>query len=168
MTGLRAYLPKRLSNLTPFRDLDPDAALRAIAFSVSLGTDFFAEIATLKALRLLWHQLVGAYAKGTHIPAFVHAMSMPWPADKYPPRGHLLKMTTSAMSAVLGGCDALTLCAEEPGNPAMERVARNISSLLREESHLADVADPTAGSYYLDSLVDKVARNAWTLFQAAV
>jgi methylmalonyl-CoA mutase len=142
--------------------------LRSMAFSVPIGTDFFTEIATLKALRRLWYQVVSAYARRTNIPAFIHGLSHTWKNDHYLPHGHLLKSTTAAMSAVLGGCDALTLLAETPANPTMERLARNISSLLREESYLAEVADPTAGSYYLERLADDIARSAWTKFQAMV
>jgi methylmalonyl-CoA mutase len=47
----------------------------------------------------------------------------------------------------------------------MARIARNVSNILREESHLNKVADPTAGSYAIDNMIDKLAIAAWTEFQ---
>ena len=76
----------------------------------------------------------------------------------------MLKSTSAALAAILGGCDALTVQPENE-NPMMARIARNVSSILREESHLSKVADPTAGSYYLESLTNQLAINAWKKFQ---
>ena len=50
----------------------------------------------------------------------------------------------------------------------MNRIARNVSSILRDESYLSKVADPTAGSYYLDNLTADLSEKAWQKFQSKV
>jgi methylmalonyl-CoA mutase len=77
----------------------------------------------------------------------------------------MLKSATAAMSAIFGGCDGLTIFPESDEDSMMARIARNVSSVLREESHLSKVADPTAGSYYLDSLIEQLADQSWRVFQ---
>jgi methylmalonyl-CoA mutase len=78
----------------------------------------------------------------------------------------MIKSTTAAMASVLGGCDALTILPEDENNTTMNRIARNVSAILREESHLNKVADPLAGSYSMDTMVDAISKKAWTLFQS--
>jgi methylmalonyl-CoA mutase len=56
---------------------------------------------------------------------------------------------------------------EQVGNSLMERMARNVSLILREESHLNKVADPVAGSYAIEMLTRELAREAWQRFQSA-
>jgi methylmalonyl-CoA mutase len=123
-----------------------------IGFSLPIGTDFFLEIAKLKALRLLWKQVTPVDN------LFVHAQSKPWITEAFQPHGNLLKSTAAGMAAVAGGCDALTILPERE-NDSSNRIARNVSSILREESHFNKVADATAGSYYVESLVNQLVKN---------
>jgi len=142
-------------------------ALNAIAFSMEAGADVFATIAKFKALRLLWYQVAQAYGHSDYKPSdlVLHARSSPWIVEKYQPHGNLLKGTTAALSAVLGGCSLLTVIPEDENHSTMQRIARNVSSILREESHLDKVADPLAGSYAIDTLVHSFAERAWSRFQ---
>ncbi|MBL7873957.1 MAG: hypothetical protein JNM78_20255 [Cyclobacteriaceae bacterium] len=135
-----------------------------IAFSVSIGTDIFLEIAKLKALRNLWYQIQGAFGVTEMIPLHIHARSAVWSKEAFQPHGNMIKSTVAAISAIAGGCDSITL--EPEGNDHTEnRIALNVSSILREESYLSKVADPTAGSYYIDSLVAVLSEKAWQKFQ---
>ncbi len=143
-------------------------ALRALAFNVTIDEDFFLSIAKLKALRLVWNNVVVSFDANISSPAFIHASSPAWNKKDYQPNGNMLKSTTAGLAAVLGGCDALTVFPEAEDNTMMNRIARNVSSVLREESHLSKVADPTAGSYYIDSLVNQLAENVWKEFQKLV
>jgi methylmalonyl-CoA mutase len=144
--------------------MEIENAFHQIAFSVSIGNDFFVEIAKLKALRFLWQQVEGAYKIKNHQPLFIRAVSAPWVNKAYQPHGNLIKETYSAMSAILGGCDALTVEPEDFTNVTMVRMARNVSLVLREESFLSQVADPLAGSYFIDSLTQQMAEKAWGKF----
>jgi methylmalonyl-CoA mutase len=77
----------------------------------------------------------------------------------------MLKETTAAMAAILGGTNGLSLYPEEMDNVVMSRIARNTSHILREESHLNKVADPLAGSYLVENLMLEMAEKAWAKFQ---
>ena len=164
---LLAKAVKQIDNSTRHGSTLKDA-LHAVAFSVSIGTDFFLEIAKLKALRMLWLQVANAYGPPSSSSIFIHATSRAWENTTYEPHGNMLKGTLCSLSAILGGCDALTVEAADPNHATMTRVARNVSSILREESHLGKVSDPTAGSYFLENLVDRLAKEAWKKFQALV
>lgn len=146
---------------------EPKECIPCVAFAVEMGCDFFIEIAKLKALRLLWFQVARAYGVSVYMPydLTIHAVSPVWINEAYQPHGNMIKSTTTSMAAVIGGCNALTVLPEKEDDARMARVARNVSSLLKEESRFDKVADPLTGSYYLESLTDQVIRKAWALFQ---
>lgn len=147
--------------------IEKEIAWRNISLSFSAGKDFFLEIAKLKAFRLLWYQLAHAFQikNYKHTDVQLHVRSEPWIDKEFEPHGNLLKSTVSALSAILGGCDALTIIPEDESNIMMNRIARNVSNILREEAHLDKVSDPVAGSYAVEDMVDKIAQAAWVDFQ---
>lgn len=155
----------------------PDAELSvaevaaAMQLHVAVGTSYFLEIAKLRALRRLWATLLHAYnlPPGAAAGLRIHTSTSSWLQTTLDPHTNLLRFTTEAMAAVLGGTTSLTVAPfdslyREPGEFS-ERLARNLSIILREESQLGRVADPAAGSYYLETLTDTLAREAWVLFQ---
>ena len=144
--------------------------LNQTQFELSMGSNYFVEIAKFRAMRGLVIRFALAY--GTELsPADVQimAMSSNWTGDLDDPHSHMLHATTQAMSAIMGGADALCI---KPFYPVFEqkdlaeRAARNISSILREESYLAKVIDPAAGTYYIESLTQQLSDQAWQLFLA--
>ncbi len=140
--------------------------LDAIAISINASTDFFHSIALSKALRVL----VSSYAATQNIALrtiHIHGRSEVWAKESFQPHGNMLKSTTAALATIVGGCDSLTVYAEDAGSSMMQRVARNVSSILREESHINKVADATAGSYFVDSLVQQLVEETITRLQAA-
>jgi len=134
-----------------------------VALCVALGTDFFFEIARLRAVRQVWHQLLATTKAGEHA-LYVHACSPAWSEEAYAPHGNMIRATTTAMAAILGGCDALTIDAESH-QEMPQRIARNVAILLREESRFAKVADPLAGSYFVDDLAGQLASKAWSILE---
>jgi methylmalonyl-CoA mutase len=142
-----------------------ESLIEQVAFYVSVGSDFFLEIAKLRALRNLWYQVQGAYGLAKIKPVHIHSTSSVWNKEEFQPHGNMINSTLCALSAILGGCDSLTIEPEDQDNVMMGRIARNVSSILREESYLSKVADPVAGSYYLDSLVAELSDKAWQKFQ---
>jgi len=146
--------------------ISANEAIHDFSFSVSVGTDFFLEIAKIKTLRYLWYQIQGAYGVTNIKPVHIHVTSTAWINKEFQPHGNLIKSTTSALAAIMGGCDSLTIEPEDHGTEMMSRIARNVSSILRDESHLSRVADPTAGSYYLNSLTAELSEKAWHKFQS--
>lgn len=129
----------------------------ALVFGV--GANYFFEIAKLRAARILFANVAAAYGRDQEVRIVARTAL----ANKslYDPYTNLLRATTEALSAVLGGCDALAV---QPArfNP---RLALNVQRILKEESHLDIVADPAGGSYYVEALTQALASAAWKLFQ---
>jgi methylmalonyl-CoA mutase len=139
-----------------------DAAAPAIPFVFGVGSNYFFEIAKLRAARLVWAQAVAAFGPaGEACRMKIHAVTALSNKSICDPWTNLLRSTTEALSAALGGCDALTV--QSFHYP--ERLAHNIQIILKEEVHLDKVADPAGGSYYVEALTAALARAAWTLFQ---
>lgn len=145
-----------------------EQTIRAIGFSLTAGKNFLETVAKMKALRGLWFQVAHGYGVQQFGPddLYLHVRTEPLTEQFYQPHGNMIYATLSAMAAIVGGADALTVSPEQEGNALMDRVARNVSSVLREEAHLNLVADPLAGSYALEVMTHEIARQAWALFQS--
>lgn len=80
-----------------------------------------------------------------------------------------LRETTQAMSAIIGGCDVLTITYGQHGSPneveRFERIAKNIQLVLKEEAYLDKVVDPSGGSYALEAISEQLLTKSWALFQ---
>jgi methylmalonyl-CoA mutase len=159
----------RLMDLLTDQRTDKALVWQNLTVSFATGTDFFLEIAKLKAFRLLWYQVAQAFGVDS-APADlkIHARSLSWTNEDFQPRGNLLKSTGAALSSVLGGCDVLTVEPEDEFNPTMNRIARNVSSIIREEAHIDRVSDPLAGAYTVDKMVDTIAEAAWLDFKLKI
>lgn len=147
--------------------LKPEEVSTKLYFSVSVGTNYFMEIAKLRALRYLW-DLINDQWSIVNGQCFIHAQTSTFYSSAITPDSNMLRATTEAMSAVMGGCNALTVHAYDKSlktpDDFSERIARNISTLLKEEAHLDKAVDPAAGSYYLEHLTLQLVDAAWALF----
>jgi methylmalonyl-CoA mutase len=141
----------------------PDKAAAALEFVFAAGSNYFFEIAKLRAARLLWAQAVNAFDPQSGQSALMRIQVRTSRLNKsvYDCYTNLLRVTTEALSAVIGGCDQLTV--EPFGFDA--HLALNVQRILKHEAHLDAVADPAGGSYYIEALTDAIAREAWALFQ---
>ena len=141
-------------------------------FDFAVGGNYFMEIAKIRAARILWAKMVEAYDPTTKEAAqmFVHSTTSNWNKTVYDPYVNMLRTTTEAMSSVIGGTDSLTVNAfdesYETPSEIGERIARNQQLLLKEESYMNKVADPAAGSYYIETLTASIAEEAWKIFLA--
>lgn len=138
----------------------------ALQINVNIGKDYFTEIAKLRAIRQLTYQVLRAYNLSLNPEDIhLHAISTEWTEEAYQPHANMLKGSTAAMSAIIGGCDSLLVEPESNSALLTTRIARNISTILKEESYLDKNADPAAGSYYLEHLTDQLAKYSWEKFQ---
>jgi methylmalonyl-CoA mutase len=80
----------------------------------------------------------------------------------------MLNSTVASMAAIMGGSHAHSVYAEQEHERMQSRIARNVSYILKEESHLNKVSDPLAGSYIIENMVHDIAKLAWTKFQSAI
>jgi methylmalonyl-CoA mutase len=150
--------------------LSIDDTAPRIRFSLSVGSNFFMEIARLRAARVLWAKIVAAFGGNAEAQKMrVHARTSAWNQTLCDAHVNLLRGTTEAFSAVVGGCDSLHVSPfDEPVRTPDEfsrRIARNTHIVLREESNLARTVDPAGGSWYVETLTDAIARQTWALFQ---
>lgn len=152
------------------RKLSVDEVAPHMRFSFSIGSNYFMEIAKLRAARLLWAKIVEAFGGSPEAQKMtIHGRTSSWNKTLYDPYVNMLRTTTEAFAAVIGCCDSLHVgFFDEPVRPPDEfsrRVARNTQLILQQESHLTRVIDPGGGSWYIEYLTDAVGREAWTLFQ---
>lgn len=152
------------------KGISVDDAARNIRFTLSIGSGYFMEIAKLRAGRLLWASIVDAYKPASRESARMNVNCETSQFNKtiYDPYVNMLRTQTEAMSATLGGCNSLLV---QPFDSVFrkpdefsERIARNQQLLLKEESYFANITDPGAGSYYIESLTDSIAKEGWSLF----
>ena len=148
-----------------------DETAPKIAFNFAIGSNYFLELAKLRAARMLWSRIVESYEikDPNKAKMYVHAETSMWNKTVYDPYVNMLRTTTEAMSAVLGGVNSLTVhpfdaTYKEPDEFG-ERLARNKQIILKEEAHFDKVVDPGGGSYYIEKLTDSIAFEAWKLFQ---
>lgn len=147
------------------RGVSPLLAANRFVFSISVGTEYLTEIAKLRALRYLYRKITRAYGLPDELcQAFIRAQSSRLYQAIHSPHTNIIRHTSEAMSAVVGGCDALSTLPYAEDTDFSERVARNISLVLKNESYLDKVADPAAGAYYLEILTAQLAEAAWNLF----
>jgi methylmalonyl-CoA mutase len=150
--------------------LEVDAVAKKMKFNFSVSANYFLEIAKLRAARLLWAQIVKAYDPKCvcSCKMTIHAETGSWNKTVYDAYVNMLRTQTEAMSASLGGADSITVlpfnAAYEDSNEFSDRIARNQQLLLKEESHFSKIADPAAGSYYIEELTASIADQAWKLF----
>lgn len=158
-----------LSQLTE-KELSVNQVSPRIKFIFAAGSNYFMEIAKLRAARMLWAHIVKAF--GAHSPEvckmFIHTENSRWNKTIYDPYVNMLRTTTETMSTLIGGTDSHTVlpfnAVYEDPTVFSERIARNQQLLLREESYLDKVIDPAAGSYYIENLTDQISEKAWELF----
>lgn len=148
--------------------IDLDAARAAISFRLAADADQFLTMAKFRALRLLWARIESACGLAPK-PAFVAAETAWRMLTQRDPYVNMLRATMASFAAGLAGADAITVL---PHTLALglpdafaRRVARNTQLVLLEESNLAKVSDPAAGSGGIESLTQALCEAAWLLFQ---
>ncbi|MEX0315035.1 MAG: methylmalonyl-CoA mutase subunit beta [Allomuricauda sp.] len=155
--------------LNHFYNVIPSAAEGSfpINFKVSVGSNYFFEIAKIRALRWLWKTVSSAYG----ISKECHILAFPSKRNKtlYDYNVNMLRTTSECMSAILGGSDTVCNMAYDAiyhkENEFGNRISRNQLLLLKEESYFDQASKVTEGSYYIESLSQQLAEKALNLFK---
>jgi methylmalonyl-CoA mutase len=153
------------------RGFTPDEAARALAFSFAAGSSYFTEIAKLRAARTLWARAMESFRPADTGAGrmTIYARTSHCTKTIYDPYINVLRATTEAMAAAIGGADSIQVEAFDrtyrASDEASLRLARNTQLILKQEAWLDRTVDPAGGSYYLETLTDSLAREAWALFQ---
>ncbi|MFJ2054589.1 methylmalonyl-CoA mutase family protein [Streptomyces sp. NPDC087908] len=145
-------------------------ACAQLEFRYAATADQFLTIAKLRAARRLWARVAevcGAPGAGAQRQ---HAVTSPVMMTRRDPWVNMLRTTVATLAAGVGGADSVTVL---PFDDALglpdafaRRIARNTSTVLIDESHLARVVDPAGGSWYVERLTDELAHAAWEFFQS--
>ena len=146
-----------------YDDRPVDVAAREMQFVFAVGSTYFFEIAKLRAARMVWAQAVAAFAPVDldSCRMNLHVRTSRLNKSFCDPYTNVLRVTTEAMSAAIGGCETLTVLPVGFDG----HLALGVQRVLAEEAHLNAVADPAGGSYYIEALTAALAREAWELFQ---
>ncbi|OMP30470.1 methylmalonyl-CoA mutase subunit beta [Mangrovimonas sp. DI 80] len=146
--------------------LDSNPSIKA-TFQVSVGSNYFFEIAKLRALRLLWASLASEY----NVDETCHIIATPTKRNKtlYDYNTNMLRTTTECMAAILGGADTVGNLAYDAiyhkDNEFGARIARNQLLVLKHESYFNKVNNPADGAYYIEQVTDQLADKALELFK---
>ncbi|WP_077057943.1 methylmalonyl-CoA mutase family protein [Streptomyces sp. MP131-18] len=150
--------------------LDVDAACGQLEFRYAATADQFLTIAKLRAARRLWARVAEVCGASPEARAQrQHAVTSPVMMTRRDPWVNMLRTTVACLAAGAGGADAVTVLPfdHDLGLPDAfsRRIARNTSSVLMAESHLARVIDPAGGSWYAEELTRELAEAGWAFFQ---
>lgn len=151
------------------KGLTIDEIAPKMRFNVAVGQNYFMEMAKMRAYRMLWAEILKAYgAKEENCMMHIHAFNALINMSLYDPYVNMLRTTTGTMSAVLGGVDSFSVtpfdATFEETTEFADRIARNQQLILKEEAHFDKVADPAAGSYYIENLTLSLENAAWAIF----
>ncbi|HOK15312.1 MAG TPA: acyl-CoA mutase large subunit family protein, partial [Candidatus Kapabacteria bacterium] len=152
------------------RGLSIDDIAQSIEFDFAIGPKFFTEIAKFRAARILWAKIIEAFGGNEESQKmYIHASTSKINKTVFDPNVNMLRVTTEALSAVLGGCQSISVGAYDEAigisGDFSHRIARNVQNILYHETHLIDTIDPASGSWYLEVLTQQIANKVWDLFR---
>ncbi|MCQ2296454.1 MAG: methylmalonyl-CoA mutase family protein [Bacteroidales bacterium] len=144
----------------------------SLVFNFATGSNYFMEIAKIRAARLLWSKIIEQYNPCCDCcyKVYINATSSIWNKSVFDPYVNMLRTTTETMSAAIAGADSITTnpfdVAYKDADSFGYRIGRNQQLLLKEESYMDKIVDPAAGSYYIENLTNSIAQYAWEQFLA--
>ncbi|WP_212525362.1 methylmalonyl-CoA mutase [Actibacterium sp. MT2.3-13A] len=153
------------------RGLDVDAFAGRLSFFFAIGTNFFMEIAKLRAARFLWHRIMSEFnpKNPKSLMLRTHCQTSGVSLQEQDPYNNIVRTAYEAMSAVLGGTQSLHTNAFDEAialpTEFSARIARNTQLILQNETKVTKVVDPLAGSYYVEKLTNDLAEAAWKIIE---
>ena len=153
------------------RGLDVDEFAGRLSFFWAIGMNFYLEIAKMRAARLLWCRIMKDFGakKDKSLMLRTHCQTSGWSLTEQDPYNNIVRTTVEAMAAVFGGTQSLHTNSFDEAialpSEFSSRIARNTQLILQEESHIAHVVDPWAGSYMMESLTQQMADAAWSIIE---
>ena len=153
------------------KGLSVDDFAPRLSFFWAIGMNFYLEIAKMRAARLLWCRIMQGF--GARSPKSLmlrtHCQTSGWSLTEQDPYNNIVRTTVEAMAAVFGGTQSLhTNSFDEAIALPTEfsaRIARSTQLILQEETHIASVVDPWAGSYLMEKLTQEMADAAWKIIE---
>ena len=149
------------------KGLDIDDFAPRLSFFFAIGMNFFMEVAKLRAARTIWAQIMENF--GAKNPKSMmmrtHCQTSGASLTEKDPYNNVIRTTIEGMAGVFGGTQSLHTNSFDEAmalpTDASARIARNTQIILQEEARISRVQDPIGGSFYVESLTNNLARNAW-------
>jgi methylmalonyl-CoA mutase len=167
---LGTTLAQAVGLLRQFDQLNDLHLVKAVGATLVATQDMFATLAKFRAMRLLWRRVLDA-AGLPDAPLRLHAETSWRMMAESDPHTNILRSTAAVFGAGLGGADSICVLPHSIRqglpNAFARRIARNVQTVLLEESNLWRVADPASGSGYIETLTDELCKAAWRVFQDA-
>ncbi|MCA0388632.1 MAG: acyl-CoA mutase large subunit family protein [Bacteroidetes bacterium] len=150
--------------------LSPESLVNRMVFVFGTSTNLFMEIAKFRAARILFSEVLNQMnIPQDNVEMFTSARTSSFYHSTVDPYVNMLRITTQAFSAVIGGVQMIETLPFNSlfaaGDEFAERIARNTQIILSEESHLNHVIDAAGGSYYIETLTNEIASEAWKYFK---
>ncbi|WP_342669496.1 methylmalonyl-CoA mutase family protein [Caryophanon latum] len=142
-----------------------DAFAAKFFVNFAVDTQFFMEVAKLRAFKVLWQAFTAAYGKEVAVPVVAETSIRSF--SKYDVYVNLLRAGNETLSAAIGGVDVFTVHPHDVLSKPTEqsiRIARNVQLVITEEAHVLKVQDPAGGSYFIESLTNALVKDAWAYF----
>lgn len=142
-----------------------------LSFFWAIGMNHFMEIAKMRAGRMLWAKLLKQFnpADEKSLALRTHCQTSGWSLTEQDPFNNVARTCIEAAAAAFGGTQSLHTNALDEAialpTDFSARIARNTQIFLQEETKITKTVDPWAGSYYVESLTDEIARKAWALIE---
>ena len=153
------------------KGLDIDDFAPRLSFFFAIGTDFFMEIAKLRAARTLWYKIMKDFGAKNEKSMILrtHCQTSGVSLTEKDPYNNIIRTSYEALSAILGGTQSLHTNSfdEAIALPTDEsaRIARNTQLILQNETGVTNTVDPLAGSYFIESLTDELSKKAWEIIE---
>lgn len=152
------------------RRLDVSQVAGKMHFFLSIGENFFMEIAKLRAIKMMWSQVARAFDGGDEAQKIrLHARCGSRNKSQLDPHSNILRATSEAMAAAIAGVDSITVPPFDAplgdSDAFSRRIARNLQLILQDELCLTALIDPAGGAWHIEKLTDQLAQAAWNTFQ---
>ena len=151
--------------------LDVDAFAGRLSFFWAIGMNFYLEVAKMRAARLLWCRIMKGFnaQNPKSLMLRTHCQTSCWSLTEQDPYNNIVRTTVEAMAAVFGGTQSLHTNSFDEAialpTEFSSRIARNTQLIIQEETHIANVIDPWAGSYMMEKLTQDMADAAWKIIE---
>lgn len=142
-----------------------------LSFFWAIGMNHFMEIAKMRAARMIWAKLVKQFDPKDEksLALRTHCQTSGWSLTQQDPFNNVARTTIEAAAAAFGGTQSLHTNALDEAialpTDFSARIARNTQIYLQEETKITKTVDPWAGSFYVESLTNEIAQNAWKLIE---
>ncbi|MCL2064498.1 MAG: methylmalonyl-CoA mutase family protein [Candidatus Cloacimonetes bacterium] len=169
--GIMASIVTLYADELQKRGLDINDIFNQMTFVFAVSNNMFMEISKLRAARYIFAKLASAYGVSNENSKMrIHVKTSNYTKTYFDPWVNILRTTTEAFSAIIGGCDSLHVtpfdCVHGEADEFANRIARNQQLVLLEEAHLNAVNDPAGGSYYVEALTNELIKKGWDFFLA--